>query len=227
VRSGLIPLAVALLGLGAVACGDATRGAGAGTGASDAAAVSAGAGVAPASPGHLRDDADADGSYATDHVHVGNGADGDDDSYSDTYYDADDENVLDYGHAAEAADARAVTAAVEHYYAIAARGDGAAACRLVTARVARAVPAAYGRSAELPALRGRTCATVMSKVLGELHGQIGADSAALKVGVVRVEGSTAQALLGFGEGGWPSSYTVLRRERGAWRVDELLAGGLP
>jgi hypothetical protein len=225
VRSVISLLVVALLGVGAGGCGASRKSAVAGDETSSTVAVSLSTGVNQTA-NSLRNDGDEDGRAATLSQHIGNGADEDDDSDSNSYYDWDDGNVLYYGHPAEAQDARAISASVIHYYAAAARDDGAAVCQLLSAHMARAVPRLYGDTPGLSALHGKTCSVVMSKVLNELHGQMSRDSATVHVGVVRVEGTTGQALLSF-DASWPNRYMVLRHEGGAWKIDELLAGGLP
>jgi hypothetical protein len=216
----LLSAAFALLGLALVACGEAHK--------SDTtvSAVNIASGDVSAFPSRLKDDEDWDGSAALKARHNGNGADADDDSYSDSYYDFDDENVLDYGHAANAADTQAITLAVRRYYVAAARGEGPAVCGLLSLSVARAVPEEYGQIPGSPALHGKTCATVMPGLLKQLHPQMTVDNAALKIGIVRVEGATGQVLLGFGAV-LPNRYTVLRREQGAWKIVDLTANGLP
>lgn len=176
--------------------------------------------------GALNGDGDIDGSRATSGEHTGTGADTDGDSTGNTYYDWDDGNVLDYGHAASVADSRAIAAVIGRYYAAAAAGDGSAVCGLASSRMRRVVVDEYGHSSGLPALRGRSCRIVMGKVLADLHEQMNVDRAALHLGIVRVNGSTAEAMVGL-RASWPENYLVLRHERGRWRVAELLATELP
>lgn len=188
------------------------------------AAVSANSTVTRA--GSLRNDGDRDG-VAADAPNDGTGADHDDDSYSgEGYYDFDDENVLDYGHLANASDAAAVEVIVMRYYAYAARDDGEQVCRLLVASVARAIPAEYGNEPGLNVSDSHGCAAVMTALLKTLHTQWSGESRTLRPGTVRVDGATAEALLGF-DAEWANRYTVLRREHGAWRVASLTAQALP
>jgi hypothetical protein len=205
----------------AAACGEAHKSKSMHARATASTLPRAGFGNPPVSPGSLQDDGDA---TATTTRGGGHAADEDDDSYGNTYYDFDDENVLDYGRPARSAEALAVTDAVKRYYAMAAREDKAGVCRQMSASLTDGLIRQYGHGS--PTVSGRGCAAVMTTLLKELHSNMSHDSAALKIGVVRVKGITAQVLLSF-DGNWPASYMVLQRERDAWRVTELLSQELP
>jgi hypothetical protein len=222
-KQGLALLALLSTGLGMAACGETRRSAVPPSRASGTVAVAA---ASRDEASVLRDDEDEDGPSVALKMHNGNGADEDDDSDSNSYYDGDDENVLNYGHAADETDARAITAAIRDYLATAARGDGAAVCHLLTAQMVGGVVQTYGNVPGLPGLRGRTCATVAAKLLRGQHGQMSVDNTTVKVGVVRVEGRSAEVLLSF-DSAWPNRYVVLQREGGVWKIAELFAGGLP
>jgi hypothetical protein len=147
---------------------------------------------------------------------------GDTDRLSDRGYDKDDDPIHYYGHAANAADERAVTALVKRYYAAGAAGDGARACLLLYSEIAGSVVEQYGRPLGPPALRGKTCAAVMSKLFKQRRRQLAADRATLEVTGVRVEGDRGYALLSSTK--MPVGYIVLRREHDDWKVGALLGG---
>lgn len=153
----------------------------------------------------------------------------------------DDGRVLFYGHAASAADRRGSVALVTSYFAAAAAADGAKACALLVPLLAESVVEEDGRS---PALRGRTCAEVMSKLFRLHHRTLVEKRAALQVIAVRVEGNKGLAVLNFpgirevrrlGEGSEvlvaPDSRGTHevrqlgeRRVDGTWKVLDLLDG---
>jgi hypothetical protein len=140
-------------------------------------------------------------------------------------YDKDDDQIRKYGHAADAAEARAVTAVVKGYLAAGAASNGAAACPLLFSLLAESIPEDYGQPPGPPALRGKTCAVVMSKLFGEHHAELALHDAKLKVTGVRVSGKRGWALLGVGEGS--DHMLLLHREGKAWKVDQLLDEVLP
>ncbi len=138
-------------------------------------------------------------------------------------FDSDDAPVRFYGHEADAADRQAITALLTRYYAVAARGDGAEACPMIDSLIAETIAEDYG---ELPALRGKTCTTVVSKLFAQHHQQLTVDSATLEVTGVRVEGGRALALVRFAKAPVPD-YIAVHREGSVWRIWELFAGQLP
>jgi hypothetical protein len=151
---------------------------------------------------------------------------GDPDSDSDTYPgEPDNEHEL-LGRPVRAGDARAVAALVRRYYAAAARGDGAAACRLIYAPTAEAIPAVYGGPGGPAYLRGKTCAAVLSKLFRHYHKRLSAEDTALRVVAVRVYLTRGSAQFGFG-GKKPTRYIMVHRERGAWKMFMMLDVGQP
>jgi hypothetical protein len=190
------------------------------TGASGAARMSA------AAAGRLRGDGDEDGGSAVASERSKPDADNDSDNEGRDYYDWDDSNVLDYGHQAGAADARAIASAVARYYAAAVRGDGRAVCRFISAGVAGSMRSEFGSGSSPLAVGGTSCQAIASKLLTRLHLDVSVAGLPPTVGPARVEGDSADVLLTF-EGTHPNRYTVVRRERGAWKVDRLLSVGLP
>jgi hypothetical protein len=134
----------------------------------------------------------------------------------------DDEKVLYFGHSADAADRRALTALVERYYADAAAEDGAAACRLLVPFIAEATAERYGRSSQL---RGSTCPVVLSELFRLHHRLLVGKQATMRVLGVRVEGDRALVILDL-----PTIREVRqideRRIGGNWRLLELLDGNI-
>jgi hypothetical protein len=142
----------------------------------------------------------------------------DDDMDSDRYpHELDNEGEV-FGHPAGASDARAVTALVQRYYAVAARDDGAAACRLLYAVVAESVVEDDGHT---DGVRGSTCASVVSQVLRQVH-----VPGAVAVTAVRLDLNRAVATFRFA-GARSLRYIMLHRERSAWRIDMLVAAPQP
>jgi hypothetical protein len=142
---------------------------------------------------------------------------------SDSYPgEADDDNNHVFGHAASDADAFAAMTLVKRYYAAAATGDGARACTLMYSILAESVPEDYGQAAGTQAAHAEGCAAVMSKLFERLHKQLRSDRATLKVGTVRIRRREASVLLHFG-GKRQAYYLALHQERGAWKVNRLIA----
>lgn len=197
-RPPLTPLTVALLSLGLTACGGASTLDGSHSTTSpsvtttDSAPATTATSATPTSQPPKND--------------IDNDSDNNNDDYA-------------YGHAASAADRRAVTALVERYFAAAAAGDGATACPLIYSLFAEEIPELYGEPPGPPALRGSTCAVVMSKLFKQRHRQMVADHATLEVTDVRVKGRRAHALLRFETG---ARDLLVHREGRVWKVDEML-----
>jgi hypothetical protein len=148
---------------------------------------------------------------------------GDADHDSDTYYGEPDNEHEPRGRPARIDDARRVSALVKRYYAAAGRGDGVAACRLVYLPVVESIQEANGGTS--PGAGG-TCAAILSRVFKRQHGQLSAESAALTVASVRVDLNVGAVRLGLGSGR-PARYTMVHRERGAWKMLNLLDSTRP
>jgi hypothetical protein len=198
-RSLLTLPSIALLGLGLSACGNAGKRTGSASVSSSSAAA-----TTPAQS-HLPTDSDNDN-----------------DNPGNSRYDSDDSPVLYFGHAASAMDGRAIAGLVKRYYAAGAAGDGATACSLIYSLLAESVAEEYAQS---PALRGKTCVKVMSKLFKQRHRELAGDIAGLKLTRVRVGGDRGLALLRFGS--TRERRVLVRRERGAWKMDVLLDVGVP
>jgi hypothetical protein len=208
-KRSLVPLTFVLLSLGATACGG-SHGRLASKPAADAAATG---GVAAATPSRTS---------ATRRGLVRD-RDGDRDNPTpDSRYDQDDEAVLHFGHAASAADERAIAALVKRYYVAAAAGDGVTACRLIYSVIAESVVEEYG---QLPALRGRSCPAVVSKLFRQHRSPSTGDAGALEVIRVRVDAGRGVAIVRFGR--LTERQVVVRREGGAWKLAALGEVGLP
>ncbi len=132
----------------------------------------------------------------------------------------DDEKVLYFGHAADATDQRISLALVTRYFALAATGDGAKACSLLVPFIAESVAENDGHS---PALRGKTCAVVMSKLFKLHHRSLAEKNATLKAIEVRVESDRALVVLEFPT--IPEVRQITERRVGStWKLLDLLDG---
>ncbi len=144
----------------------------------------------------------------------------DEDRDSDHYkHEPDNEREL-VGRPAGKADARAVAAVVKRYFAAAAREQGAAACSLLYSPFEELVAQTYGGVGAAPAMRGNSCAEVAGKLFRLQHRQL-RHATSVRVAAVRVSFSRGIARFGFGASR-PTLYTMLHRERGRWKMDELL-----
>lgn len=132
----------------------------------------------------------------------------------------DDYHVLDFGHVADAADNQTIKSILVRYFAIAASGDGARACSMLTPFIAESVVEVDGHA---PVLRGHSCAVVMSKLFKQHHVELVGKSAGLKVVRVGVEGDRSIVALEFSE--IPVVRQIsLRRVGNRWTVLDLLDG---
>jgi hypothetical protein len=226
-------VAIALLGLLVSACGGSGKGEGSASQTSSTATATAAKGApAPgastassAATGSFMGDEDDDdtASNNTGNSKYDNDADFDNDTIkSKGYYDGDDGGIRSYGHAASAADKRAIAALVKRYYAAAAASDGAKACPLMYSTLQEAIPEDYGQPPGPAYARGKTCAVVMSKLFAHVHSRL---AGAFEMTGVRVDGREARALLGSRT--TPARFILATRERGAWKIDELLGQPLP
>jgi hypothetical protein len=206
-RPLLTLLVVTLLGAGVSACGGSGKSASSAFNESSSAVANGGAMAsagksATRSPGGLHVDGDND-----------------DDNPTKSLRDKDDRPPLPGSRPASAAERRVIARLVTGYYAAAAAADGVAACSRLYSIIAKAVPEDYGRPPGPPALRGKTCAVVMSKLFKVRRRELEAKSATLEVKSVRVRGDRAVALLRFGKA--PERRVLLRREFGVWKMTEL------
>lgn len=145
-----------------------------------------------------------------------------DDRGGEGYYDGDDGGVRYFGHAASAADTRAIGALVGRYYAAAAAEEGSRACAMLYFILAESIPEMYGRAPAPRYMNGDTCPTVLARLFEHFHSRL---AAAPVVSAVRVDGARAYALLG--STALPAGYVELLRDAGSWKIDSLLAVALP
>jgi hypothetical protein len=140
----------------------------------------------------------------------------------------DGDDDIAWGKPADASELAAVTALVKRYYALAAAGDGSNACQLIYSAFAKEIPELYGDGA--PALRGDTCAAVMSKIFKQHHLELTEKRSRLTISAVRVRGERGIAVLRFiptsGHAFALERQLPLYREHGAWTVYGLLDAGL-
>ena len=139
---------------------------------------------------------------------------------NDADHNDDDAHVLYYGLPASAADKQALTTLIGHYYAAAAAANGAKACALLMPFIAESVAENYGHS---PALRGKTCPVVMSKLFKQHQKVLVGENSTLKFVTVRVEGGKALAVLSFST--LPEVRQIsARRDGSSWKILQLLDG---
>jgi hypothetical protein len=131
-----------------------------------------------------------------------------------------------FGHSADPADARAASALVRNYYADAARGDAAAACRLLYAPRFEAMAGEDSAHGLPPSKAGTACLLVLSKLFAEQRTMLRAENATFKPGAVRTEYNSAVVQMYFGHPPAPY-YIEVHRERGVWKLDMVLALNRP
>lgn len=235
---------LALLGaiaaaLGLAACGGAhtkTSASVAGSSASNASSTSAqrgqptagSSGPATAGSGHasLQNDNDNDqpGDEDSD-----NSNDDDNDAFSDykplpnnhAYHDEDDKKLFAFGAPASGNDMRAIAAVVTRYYAVALAGSGAQGCSMIDASLVKAVPLDYGHFGPAYAHSAKTCAEVLSRLFAHERAHV---SAGIQVTGARLKDNFALAFLGART--MPASYISLEREKGTWKISQLLGAPL-
>jgi hypothetical protein len=213
VKPLFVSLVIALLSVGASACGD-TRSA---TGTSSTASASM---TAKASTGK---------SSGTDSA--ANYAKVDADKDNDVQAPDDDKNnnaTLDYGHAASVADVAAVSTLLNHYYAAAVNEQGSSACAMIISSLAESVAEDYGHGSAGPSYlkAGTSCAKVMVLLFKHFHSQLTVEQPLLKVVRVRLVGKKGFAILSFGSS-LPEREISVGRQGSNWTVEALLDSELP
>jgi hypothetical protein len=192
-----LPLAIALLSLNLVACGGAVK-----SSSSSSTKAAAGSDTPTASsarqPGPDSNDSD-------------------DDPGSD-----DDKVFVDYGNRASPADRRAITALVKRYYVAAASADGGKACPMVYGLIAERLTEEY---AQAHGMSSGSCATALSALFKQRHGQLASDPSLLKVTRIRIGGDKGYVFVFLGS--VPEPYLTVHREEGAWKIESLFETGLP
>jgi hypothetical protein len=220
-KSLLALFAIALLSVSVIACGGASKGTGSTSHVSSNAAATGG--TQATTPSSTTPSGSATTSSTTTTVsHPKDSNDGDSDSNNGD----DDLEVLDYGHAANAANERTITALLKRYYAAAAAGDGATFCSQTFSLIAEAIVEDYGGATGPANLRGKTCAVVESKALKLEHQKMAADAATLEVTGVRINGQKGLALLRFGTRS-EQRYIRVRLEFGVWKIYAMSDSAMP
>jgi hypothetical protein len=140
--------------------------------------------------------------------------------------DNDNSSTFDFGHAADAADTRAITTLITHYYADAAAENAVAGCSLLYSTTAEYAPEDQGTSPPGPVYsQGTTCAQVLMGVFRHFHPQLVLEVPKLHVLAVRLEGHHGIAVLGFGS--MPEHRISFEREGHVWRITTLYDISLP
>lgn len=128
---------------------------------------------------------------------------------------------LNFGHAADAADARTIATLVKRYYAAAHAEDGAKACKMLYSTLEEAVPEDYGESPPgQPYMRGTTCAAVLTLLFKHDHPQLALELPKLEVARVRLVEHHGIAILHFGT--LPERQIPVAREGHIWKIQALL-----
>ena len=135
------------------------------------------------------------------------------------YHDHDDEEIVYFGHAANASDTQAITTIVAQYYQLAAARDGRKACAMLVPSFAASVAEDYGRGSAGPTYlrHGTSCAQVLDLLFAHERAHL---TAPTTVTGVRVKGTQAIALLGSTR--TAASYLPVTLERTGWRIGSLL-----
>ena len=142
------------------------------------------------------------------------------------YDDKSNGGAIAFGHPAGAADTRAITAAIVHYYAVALAEDGAKACTLIYSPIAESVVEDFGQSPPGPKyMVANTCAKAMSLMFKHLHPQLATEVPQLRVRHVQLEEHHGVAILSFGKLA-ERDISVIREGR-AWKIAGLLDKELP
>lgn len=134
-------------------------------------------------------------------------------------------SILGFGHAADPSELKAVTTLVTRYYHYAAIDDGAGACSLLTASIAKSVPQDYGGKAGPRYMRGDTCREAMAKLFAHFHHKLLAEDIGLQVTDVRLNSHGGYALMRFKTTPELHEANVVR-EGSRWGIASLLDSGV-
>jgi hypothetical protein len=136
--------------------------------------------------------------------------------------DHDDNEILArFGHPTSPAEARAITAVVERYYAVARAGDGRKACAMMLPSVAEGTALNFGQYGYSYASKAKTCQSAASLIFKHLHHRLSAPVVAMNV---IVNGEHAYVLLGSTT--MPAGFITLQRWHGAWIMSEPITGDM-
>ncbi len=149
--------------------------------------------------------------------------DNDIDSLGQGRYDTDNDANPTYGPAASAGERTAIVSLIERYYRLAGAEKGAEACSLLYPLVAEATAEEHRPGKGPPALRGRTCGQVLSKIFAARHRELAEDVATMRVGWIQLQARQAVALVHFG----PDRERVVRVHRapGGWQMYVAIDSG--
>jgi hypothetical protein len=214
-KSVVVLLTIVSLSLGAAACGGTSKGTSSATQALSNASQTPSNGTNSGTAGTT-----VSGATPTRPTH-----ENDNDDHTNPPAPADDPNngsARNYGHAASAADTRAITTLLERYYAIALAGEGVKACPMIDSGLVKAVPLDYGKLGPSYLRGGKTCAAVLSLLFQHEHQKLAAEVPQLKFLSMRLESNHGLVLLGFGS--LPERLITVVHEGSVWKVAMLLDG---
>ncbi|HEY3885384.1 MAG TPA: hypothetical protein VGL62_09275 [Vicinamibacterales bacterium] len=211
-RSTLLILTAVLVALGIGACGATTK-------TDPTPSRASPAGYRNDGDNDVIGDADDDNNHDNDHDNSEDHVRDDNGDYHDS-----DDTAVTFGHAANSAETRAVTAVVQRYYAVAASGNGAKACTLLIPGLAATVVEDYGFGSAGPAdLRsGHTCPEVLELLFESQRALL---RSGVNVTAVRILEDNAVALLGSRV--TPAASIPLEYRHGAWAIDAIIGSVLP
>jgi hypothetical protein len=135
-------------------------------------------------------------------------------------YDTDNDADPTFGPAATPAEHEAMATLLRRYYDAAAADNGALACTLLDPLVAEAAVEEHRPGKGPPALRGRGCAQVLTKLFAQRHRELAEEAAALRVGWAQTKGQRATVLADFGP--TRERLVLVHRSQGVWQMDALL-----
>lgn len=133
--------------------------------------------------------------------------------------DEDDDAVLNFGRAASAEELRKVRVLVRRYFTAAAAGDGAKTCSMLDPGIAKTT--VVEEDGQMPGLRGKTCAAVMSKLLKLYHRHLVVVLDSLNVVRVHTEGLQTYVVLRVPTFRVAREFS-LHRVGGAWKIGQPL-----
>jgi hypothetical protein len=131
-----------------------------------------------------------------------------------------DDSIASYGRDATGQEREATAGLVTNYYAAVVTHDGTKACSLLLGSLAHAVPEDYGKPPGPPALRGKTCKSVLTKLATNVPGQSLRALRSTKVTGVRLKG--ANGFVQLRSSAMPTGEIFVERESGHWKVASLI-----
>jgi hypothetical protein len=140
--------------------------------------------------------------------------------------DFDKDAIPAFGQPADGRDKLAILGLIRRYYVLAAAGNGAGACRLLFGPTAETVLEEHHNGHGPPALRGSTCAQIMSRMFAQRHSELVEDISGYQVLAVQVRRNSGYALVRF-----PAKHelrelqVLVHRYRGGWTMQVPLDNG--